>query len=991
MRRRAPETICCLVVMICGLCTGARGETVRTHPTEPGLTFFDADSRVSVQAPVLSTLVDLEVSGLVASGRVTQIFYNPTDEWVSGVYVFPLPEDAAVDRMRWRAEEMAPADGDFVLEWVVVKLEQPGGEVTLSGWRASLVAVDIGPTRPPGAETPVRQVPVHRPRDSRAAAVVGPSDLPVEIYEELVVTSETPLIETSVTDCFFTRVANLDDLTPAASEPWSLVARAPGFLVDRELGGWTPAPRFHGIGSGGDQNEIWLDGFEVTEDSSGESSFDFGLLGFREVDVISGGGASISSNSGLRIDLRAEEGTNTWQGTGRFRGSGRSIGPTRESASRGRVRGRSGELQLGGPLRQDRLWSRGAVSASSNEREVPGGHRVDVELEHAMGKLEFGAPAGSTSLAWHRGETEESGRGARPGRAPIATWNHESRSRLLQLDTHHVATANLVLTAGYGELDRRMEDLPKDGLGGIALTDSAGVAQRSTYGRSGKLETDALSLGGDFFTSFSQVSSFLTFGGRLRRHQAVTDWFSGHGLAVEAGENLGLMEDSRIVTDWRDASERSDLSSRSLWLQDQLTFERVTLSLGLRVDEQRGESRIEAEADPWSRESVSGAAAKWRFVAPRVGLTVQLTESGRALFRAGYGRFASKLGPVLASRRPVGFPLFDVFVFTGDDFDLSSRAEANELSLLFRSRPDFLSRGLGPEITDEVFVSFEHEVVRGFVMGLNLTHRRTRDVLERRILVRDGKSDEVFPATAEDWIQAATLTGQLPGGEPYRVSTFDLRPGLELMPSGLWVNGDRSQEVLAATLAWRGRLGTRWQTRGHFTWNDERWRLGPEFLRFDDPTDLLGAGDEDQERVTRFETRNGLDAATVPVDSRWSYHLGASVKLPRSFDLGIAINGREGYPLPYFQRVARDGAGIARVELSADAVRSPDVLTLDARLAKEVTVGGFGLTFSLESFNLLGAGDVLLRETDLGIGRGGSVDEVASPRVLRLGFRLAWR
>jgi len=369
-----------------------------------------------------------------------------------------------------------------------------------------------------------------------------------------------------------------------------------------------------------------------------------------------------------------------------------------------------------------------------------------------------------------------------------------------------------------------------------------------------------------------------------------------------------------------------------------------------------------------------------------------LDEAGRARFRAGYGRFASKLGPALASRRPVGFPLSDVFVLTGDDLDLSSEAEANALLHPgFSRRPDSFSRGLGPEITDEIFVSFEHEVVRGFVAGLSLTRRRIGDILERRILVRGSDSDEVYPATAEDWMQTATLTGQLPGGEPYRVSTFDLRPGLELMPSGFWVNGDRSQENRVATLAWRGRLGARWRTRGHFTWNDERWRLGPEFLRFDDPTDLLGAGDQDDERVVLLETRNGLDAATVPVDSRWSYHLGASVKLPRSFDLGFAIHGREGYPLPYFRRVARDSAGIARVELSADTIRSKDVLTLDARLAKKVTVGGLSLTFSLESFNLLGAGDVLLRETDLGLGLGGSVTEVASPRVLRLGIQLGWR
>ncbi len=37
---------------------------------------------------------------MVGRTRVEQVFYNPTGEWLEGVYVFPLPEQAAVDTMR---------------------------------------------------------------------------------------------------------------------------------------------------------------------------------------------------------------------------------------------------------------------------------------------------------------------------------------------------------------------------------------------------------------------------------------------------------------------------------------------------------------------------------------------------------------------------------------------------------------------------------------------------------------------------------------------------------------------------------------------------------------------------------------------------------------------------------------------------------------------------------------------------------------------------
>lgn len=53
-----------------------------------------------VEAPRLGTDVDLTVSGPTARAHVTQVFQNPTDQWVEAVYVYPLPEDGAVDTLR---------------------------------------------------------------------------------------------------------------------------------------------------------------------------------------------------------------------------------------------------------------------------------------------------------------------------------------------------------------------------------------------------------------------------------------------------------------------------------------------------------------------------------------------------------------------------------------------------------------------------------------------------------------------------------------------------------------------------------------------------------------------------------------------------------------------------------------------------------------------------------------------------------------------------
>ncbi len=53
-----------------------------------------------VVATKLNTDISIEASGLVARVSVRQAFRNDGQQWVEGVYVFPLPENAAVDRMR---------------------------------------------------------------------------------------------------------------------------------------------------------------------------------------------------------------------------------------------------------------------------------------------------------------------------------------------------------------------------------------------------------------------------------------------------------------------------------------------------------------------------------------------------------------------------------------------------------------------------------------------------------------------------------------------------------------------------------------------------------------------------------------------------------------------------------------------------------------------------------------------------------------------------
>jgi Ca-activated chloride channel family protein len=69
-----------------------------------------------IPAPVQNTEVEIAVRGLVVETVVRQKFSNPGNEWLEGVYVFPLPETAAVHAMRLEI-------GDRVIEGQIKERE----------------------------------------------------------------------------------------------------------------------------------------------------------------------------------------------------------------------------------------------------------------------------------------------------------------------------------------------------------------------------------------------------------------------------------------------------------------------------------------------------------------------------------------------------------------------------------------------------------------------------------------------------------------------------------------------------------------------------------------------------------------------------------------------------------------------------------------------------------------------------------------------------
>ena len=120
------------------LTTGIVPTMAMNDVSEGTLLFKTTQQGRYIPAPVLKTDVQIAVTGIVARTTVKQEFTNPSHKkghWLEGVYVFPLPETAAVDHLRMHV-------GERIIEGLIKERSQAAKiyeQAKNEGRRASLV------------------------------------------------------------------------------------------------------------------------------------------------------------------------------------------------------------------------------------------------------------------------------------------------------------------------------------------------------------------------------------------------------------------------------------------------------------------------------------------------------------------------------------------------------------------------------------------------------------------------------------------------------------------------------------------------------------------------------------------------------------------------------------------------------------------------------------------------------------------------------------
>ncbi len=930
----------------------------------------------------------------------------------------------------------------------------PGATVTLSGIGAPQTQLSDAQGRfryvglPPGtyrlqvhrdgfSPLEVDNLIVHVGRSTEVEA-----SLPPAIKETMTITGEAPLLDERRFSKGNTFTLTELERVPTARDPWSVISSTPGVLMDRiNVGGSETGTQARIVGPGSTPDQVvWsLDGMTITDMAAlGSAPGYFDFDSFEEIEVTTGGSDASIASGGIVLNMVTKRGTNQWRASGRYYYTnadlrsdlniddselGQAGAWNRFNAQTDFTQGnridflRDWGIEGGGPAIQDRLWLWGSY-ASPVIRKLTNEDFVDEELGTAWNfKLNATPVQGNTltAFAWDDDKIKH-GMGVGTLRPPETAWEKTdagSEPTAWKLEDTQILSSSFYLTGLYSRVNGGFELMPAGGEKLVVLDDDNVWNHSFLQYLTDRPQRQVRGEASSYFNTGS-LSHELKYGAGYRVVEVRSiSRYPGGGLEF----GYGLLQLSR------DGVANVDAKYTSAFVQDTLAAGRLTLNLGLRWDRQTGENLptsvpanpVAPDLLPAVRIEGSDAGFAWTDLVPRLGATWALGEKRNTLLRASYSRYADQLGSGhIGWTNPVLYMQYRYFYSDNNGGPILERGEIldeafpptsgiNPLDYSALSSNDVAGDFSAP-LTDEVLLGVEHALMPDFVVGLQASYRRFTGLIEPERLVFDGDafSEENLGHLGrvhrpDDYIyRPQTIIG--PDGEPYTIEIGELRRGVTTRGGLLLRNGDREQEYKGLFLTMNKRLSGGWMARGHVSFQDWRWRIPDEAN--EDTTDEVAGGIEDGSEVLSGGRTVAGAKGNVYISNGWSYALTGLYQVAPSrswgFNIAASLNGREGYPIRYSQRVFRPTVGSifpTFIPITSDTGRFkyPDTHVLDLRVDKDFAFRDLGFTVGVDLFNALNEGYVLQRALTLGRPNSDHVVEVLSPRILRLGVRLHLR
>jgi hypothetical protein len=848
---------------------------------------------------------------------------------------------------------------------------------------------------------------VDRPDVRISAAFVATINGKMEVgsvSETITVTGESPTVD--VRSNVQQTVMNQEILEgiPTGRDPWSLAKLIPGVQVATyDVGGTQSMQQSSLSAHGSSTNDVSynIDGATVNWPGGGGGAtmiyYDQGM--FEEVNYMTSAIPAEMLAGGVSINMVTKDGGNQWKANVRYNFSNDAMQAENWAETQKLVpsfRGNATDMTYdfnvagGGAIKPNKLWFNGTVrkwvvNKFVNATNDDGSQALDDnDLKNYSGKLVYQLSANQKligSYFWNnkiRGHRRDSN-DIIPDIASVVQNNpvQTTQAKYTGIRGSLVFESNFSVMDGLTEYtyqpdtDRSLVRVIDTGLTTVKNASTREEHQPNsrhqfdnsvTWGTSG--------LGGEHLLKAGVQWGRLFYGSD---YSVLND----HWLVY----NNNVPVSVRIYNS--PAFSKNEATVTGFFVQDAWTMNRLTLNLGGRWDKYNGV--VPEQSAPGGtfsgprtvqeKTAIDHSRGVWR-----LGMTYDLTGSGRTAIKASASRYALQVGiDRVTNVNPLTVGSADC---PWTDPNGNGKYDVGEINL--GTCPAFsggsfvdYAPGVKWPYSDEVTAGIETQLPGAVRLGAMFFYRTNREQF--------GQVNSLQPASAYTKYTVNIPNG--PGGtvenpKPVTADVYNISAAANSLNASVRDNVDYlDTDYKGVEVTMTKRFSRKWQMQMGFTLGKNQGGVS-------------GGTDLNDPNNTRYP--QGI----VGNDSEQALRLSGSYILPGDIDISGSLVANNGYPYVSTYSLTRAAAaaqGIALTRASQTIQlskrgdeRYDNVYLLDLRLAKNFRFGSRSFKPQIDIFNIANADTVVNTTTAVGSSylRPAGGDPILSPRIIRLGFSL---
>jgi len=859
------------------------------------------------------------------------------------------------------------------------------------------------------------------------------------LKEEVVVTEKVGAIDTRKANIGVNVTKEMVNTLPTARNPWTILSTLPGVMVDRiDIGGADSGQQSNFLAGGGDSDDTsWaVDGATITDPSAiGSAPAYLNSNSYDEVQVTMGAADISAMTGGIQLNFVSKAAGNKL--TGDFHlyveqnSWEMSQTPTAYMEQAGLVipgieRLYMYGINLGGPVIKDKLWWFGSWAVQDIHKRTEAALEDATWLISGYAKLNF--QLGNTSGDFHLSYDDKQ----KFGRTSLGPSSHNVGSLWDQVTPGYLyygglshTMGNLMLnlkavrTDGGFSLDPRGADFSTDDRWALigndmifTITPSFRI-EDSSWGLKTDRNSLNVSLDGNYFLEGALGGDHeIKFGVDYYSADTASQWVAPHQRIGYVYRDAPQYNYLKIQSDYVGDLNFNRISA---YVQDTITWGKLTANIGLRYDKEKGKvnpgfvspnfywyepgsphhGEIMFEDIIGPIEITGGGFtpdASWSLISPRVSLSYDITGDGKNVVKFSAARYMSQSGNNIAGNYiPYRYAYAEWNDVNGDE-----NPQYNEVGGLTWYDPYLqvdnasglnrltYSSDYNTPLLDELVVAFEKALTDDISVSLT-------GFLKKKHQIYQGPNDR---GRIRQYSKGMMADGSIETQANYEVVPFDVGgttvnvySQLETPIGNYYYNLEKSYLLYKAIqFELNKKLSNKWMANFNFTYQDWKNHLNQSDLVDLTNLDFFNGGD-----VAPNTEGSGL--TDVFLGSDWMVKFTGMYQLPWDLTLSAFFQAKQGGPQP-LRRRGQFGQGalyVYRDGYKLGDERLPTLWMLNLGLEKTLKLGdAVTATLVLDWYNVTNNQIELKRNITIGADSPGEDQPIMwmGPGVFQFGVRV---